>query len=330
MRVTRAAVVAVLLAASGCAHRPSPSSDPSRLARWRATVGPVFFQPRPANVSSAPINRLVIMSWNIHEGGGDVDEVIRRLRRGEFTGGEPVEQFVLLLQEATRRDSAVPARIPKGYPSPRAIAPRHGSRDTGIGRFADQGLAVLYAPSMRNGDRRGGESAEDRGNAILSTLPLLEPRPIELPLERQRRVAAAAAVEGRTSRGAPWRLELVNVHLDTALALFHGGPSAARRRQTAALLDALDADDQGAMVLAGDLNTWMGGGEPAIRMLIGAFPGTPPAERAPTWLGPLGLRATLDHIFVRGPVSASRIARLPSRFGSDHFPLLTVVDFRLD
>jgi len=48
---------------------------------------------------------------------------------------------------------------------------------------------------------------------------------------------------------------------------------------------------------------------------------------SPTWKGPLGLHATLDHIFVRGPVSPLRVMRLPDRFGSDHYPLLTVVHF---
>jgi endonuclease/exonuclease/phosphatase family metal-dependent hydrolase len=260
-----------------------------------------------------------------------VDDLIRRLRHGEFTGGEPIEAFVLLLQEATRRDGTVPPRVPRGYPVPRAIAPHRASGGAGVGRLADQGFAVLYAPSMRNGDRPGAD-AEDRGNAIVSTLPLLEPRLVELPLERQRRVVAAAAVEGRTRAGARWHIELVSVHLDTALALLRGGPFAARRRQASALLDALSTsghppDSHDAIVLAGDLNTWMGDREPAVRILTEVFPDTPTSDRASTWRGPLGLHATLDHIFVSGAVSASHVTRLPSRFGSDHFPLLTIVAF---
>jgi endonuclease/exonuclease/phosphatase family metal-dependent hydrolase len=358
VRGTLAVIAVVLL--SACAHHP-PTYDSSRfatlpcrqvvpttdrpptwispadqiersgLARWCETVGPVLFQPRPA-AAPAPVDRLAVVSWNVHEDGGDVDDLIRRLRRGEFTGGDPIEAFVLLLQEATRRDGTVPARVPKGSPVPRSIASHRGSRAAGIGHFADQGLAVLYAPSMRNGNARANDDAEDRGNAILSTLPLLEPRLVELPLERQRRVAAAAAVEGRTRAGAPWRLDLVSVHLDTALALLHGGPFAARRRQASALLDALRSSGnppmgEHAMVLAGDFNTWMGAREPAIKMLAEVFPDTPDADRAPTWQGPLGLHAALDYIFVRGAASASRVTRLPSRFGSDHFPLLTIVAF---
>ena len=51
---------------------------------------------------------------------------------------------------------------------------------------------MLYAPSMRNGESAGG--GEDRGNAIVSTLPLADPTVIELPLERQRRVVVAASI----------------------------------------------------------------------------------------------------------------------------------------
>ena len=359
MRVACVAVLASLLTVAGCAHHDFPFFDPPdvgslscrqtvpepalplawisppdldgrrRLSRWCETVGPVFYQPRSTLTSGAPIDRLAIVTWNIHEDGGDVDDLLMRLRRGDFTNGEPIVQFVLLLQEATRHDAAVPAHIPRGYPSPRSITTRRGERVTGITRFAKAGLAVLYAPSMRNGEAREEGSAEDRGNVILSTVPLLDPTLIELPLERQRRVAAAAAVEGRTTNGAKWRLQLVNVHLNTALALAHGGPFAARRRQVTALLDALrvSARPGEATVLAGDLNTWRGDGEAAVRMLSAAFPDTPSADRGPTWRGPLGVRATLDHIFVRGPVSAAHVTRLPGQFGSDHFPLLTIIRF---
>ena len=365
VRVTCAVVAGCWLTASGYAQQSPPRTEVSRdreiscrqllpaggvpatwietpdpndriqLARWCETVGPVFFQQNPAAAAGEPLDRLAIVSWNIHEGGGDADELIRRLRLGEFTGGAPIDQFVLLLQEATRRDSAVPRRIPRGYPAPRPIVSRRDSKNADVRRFADEGLSVLYAPSMRNGEPARGDRdqrAEDRGNAILSTLPLLEPRLVELPLERQRRVVVVAAVEGRTSRGAPWRLDLVNVHLDTALALLHGGPFAARRRQATALLSALgvsraQVDSERAMVLAGDFNTWRGEGEAAIRFLTDAFPATPSADQVPTWRGPLGTHATLDHVFVRGPVSPSHVVRLPSRFGSDHFPLMTVVAF---
>lgn len=299
------------------------------LSKWCETVGPVFFKPQPRLIARDAVDRLAVVSWNIHEGRGDVHEMIRRLRLGEFTAGEPIDQFVLLLQEATRRDGGVPARIPPGAPAPRRIRGPSGS-DRDVRRFAEQGFAVLYAPSMRNGESDG--RGEDRGNAIVSTLPLMHPTLIELPLERQRRVALVTAVEGRRRSGAGWHLDLVDVHFDTTLALLHGGPLAARRRQAAALLAALrDVPDLGAgdtaAVLAGDLNAWLGKREPAVKLLRNEFPGASPSTEGPTWTGALGLRASVDHIFVRGTVSPHAVTRLPSRFGSDHYPLLTVIDF---
>jgi endonuclease/exonuclease/phosphatase family metal-dependent hydrolase len=356
----RALLLAFLLIATGCTHHPPSSFDASnlaalscrqpgpapvspaawitpsdpgsqaQLARWCATVGAVLFQPHAAGDVSAPIDQIAIVSWNVHEGHGDVDRLIADLRAGRFTAGVPVRHFVLLLQEVTRRDRTVPTRVAPGDPVPHPIVAPERDGGNGAPRFAEQGFALLYAPSMRNG-ASAGEASEDRGNAIVSTLPLDGVQIIELPLERQRRVAVAAAIGGRTAAGRPWRLGLVDVHFDTALALLHDGPFVARRRQASAVLAAVNAAssgqaDPGPIVLGGDLNTWMGDREPAVRLLHDAFPATPSAERVPTWSG-LGLHATLDHIFVRGDINASPIVRLPSRFGSDHYPLLTMVRF---
>jgi endonuclease/exonuclease/phosphatase family metal-dependent hydrolase len=338
------------LAELSCRQPPSPGDpvpiwiEPSdltnrfRLSRWCQTVGPVLFRARPAVESAAAVDRVAIVSWNIHEGEGDVSELIRRLRAGEFSGGTPVGEFVLLLQEATRRSRAVPSHIPRRSPVPGRITPRAGAPDRDIQRFADEGFAVLYAPSMRNGevhDREESDDAEDRGNAIISTLRLEDPHVIELPLERQRRVAAAATVAGHNSRGAAWELEIVDVHLDTAVALFHGGPFAARRRQAGALVGALRTLDQSShgtrtTVVGGDLNTWRGRRESAVRLLADAFPDTSTTENVPTWRGPLGLHARLDHIFVGGASRRVDAIRLPSRFGSDHYPLLAILDLGLN
>jgi endonuclease/exonuclease/phosphatase family metal-dependent hydrolase len=100
---------------------------------------------------------------------------------------------------------------------------------------------------------------------------------------------------------------------------------AARRRQAAALVDALAAAQEGT-VLGGDFNTWFGAREPALKMLRLAFPNATP-DRAPTWKGPLGLRASLDHLLAREPARLQRVARLPDRLGSDHYPVLGIVRF---
>jgi endonuclease/exonuclease/phosphatase family metal-dependent hydrolase len=285
----------------------------------------VLFKPVPRAPSEQPIDRLVVLSWNVHVGSGNVAGVVDRLRRGEFTAGEPVEQFVLLLQEAYRRDTAVPPQIPRGFPAPSRIAARTG-RGPDIGHVADElGLAVFYVPSMRNGI--ASVDAEDRGNAVLSTLPLHDPEVVELPLEHQRRATAVATVDGRTGAGTPWRLRLADVHLDTALALTRHGPFAARRRQAVALADALGSADGTPTIVGGDFNTWWGSTEPALTFLRQAFPQTPAMPVLPTWSGPLGTHAQLDYLFLRGPFTSVTVARLPGRFGSDHYPLLATVRF---
>jgi endonuclease/exonuclease/phosphatase family metal-dependent hydrolase len=236
-----------------------------------------------------------------------------------------VEHCVLLLQEAYRRDGGVPARLAPGLSAPGRIGSRNPKqRGADVDRIARaHGLALLYAPSMRNGDDDG--DPEDRGNAIVATLALHAPTIVELPFEHQRRAAAAAVVEGRTQSGTAWRLRVADAHLDTALALTRGGPLAARRRQAAALVDALAAAPEDT-VLGGDFNTWFGSREPALKMLRLAFPDAAP-DQAPTWKGPLGLRASLDHLLVRGRARLQRVERLPDRLGSDHYPVLGIVRF---
>jgi endonuclease/exonuclease/phosphatase family metal-dependent hydrolase len=71
---------------------------------------------------------------------------------------------------------------------------------------------------------------------------------------------------------------------------------------------------------------WLGDREPAIRLLRGAFPDTPPLATGATWIGPLGVRASLDYVFARG-LRSVRVQRLPDRFASDHYPLLAAISF---
>jgi endonuclease/exonuclease/phosphatase family metal-dependent hydrolase len=270
------------------------------------------------------VDRLTIVTWNVHVGGGDIDRLIRGLTQGAYSGGEPVAHFVLLLQEAYRREGGVPARVARGLPAPVRIGSHQpGERGDDVEQIARRyGLALLYAPSMRNGADEN--DAEDRGNAILSTLRLGAPAVVELPFEHQRRAAVVATVGGHTRAGQRWQLRVADVHLDTALALSRGGPLAARRRQAAALVDALAGDED--IVLGGDFNTWLGSREPAMKVLRAAFPAhmTDPGT---TWKGPLGFHANLDRFFVRGHLTLEHIARLPDRLGSDHYPVLGIVHF---
>jgi endonuclease/exonuclease/phosphatase family metal-dependent hydrolase len=308
---------------------PADPRSRDRLGDWCAMVGPVVYEREPARPISPAIDRLAVVSWNTHVGGGDLAALADAVQRGDFTHGEPFAAVVLLLQEMYRHGADVPARatILSAVPS-RIIDVLHAQHTHDVRRVAsERGLAVLYAPSMRNG--AAVDDPEDRGNAILSTLPLSDPTAIELPLERQRRVAAVAVVSGRTTAGVAWRLRLVNVHLDTALALLHGGPLTARRRQADALAAALTGSSafDGPTIVAGDFNTWLGDREPAIRALRAAFPDAPAPRYGATWRGPFGLRATLDYVFAGGHARSIAVQRLPSRFGSDHYPLLSVITF---
>jgi endonuclease/exonuclease/phosphatase family metal-dependent hydrolase len=306
---------------------PTDRRDVRALDRWCAAVGPVETEPPPPGGSHA-VDAFAVVSWNVHVGGSDLATFIARLRRGELTDGAPLPDFALLVQEAYRAGSAVPASIGAGAAAPRRILgrPMHGARQDVTEVARASGLALVYAPSMRNG-RGSGEVAEDRGNAILSTLPLERIVAIELPFERQRRVAIAASIHARTSAGVDWSLTLADAHLDTAFALTRGGPIAARRRQADALVEALGMAGGSATVLAGDFNTWLGGDEPAIRHLRRAFSDAPLLPRQATWsAGVVG--AAIDFVFARTAAGMHvETRRLPERFGSDHYPLVAQIRF---
>ncbi|HEY2904578.1 MAG TPA: endonuclease/exonuclease/phosphatase family protein [Vicinamibacterales bacterium] len=305
---------------------PTDRRDVRALDRWCAAVGPVEVA-GPATGEGHPVDVLAIVSWNVHVGGGDLPSLISRLRRGEFTGGVPVADFAILLQEAYRAGDVVPARIEADAAAPRRILerPAGGERHDVAQIARAAGLAYVYVPSMRNG-RAGGPEAEDRGNAILSTMPLEQIVAIELPFERQRRVAIASTIRGRTSSGVEWSLTLADAHFDTAFAIARGGPIAARRRQADALIEALGVAGGSSILVAGDFNTWLGDGEAAIRHLRRAFPDATQSRHQPTWsVGVVG--ATMDFVFARADGREVNVRRLSERLGSDHYPLLADIRF---
>jgi endonuclease/exonuclease/phosphatase family metal-dependent hydrolase len=305
----------------------TPPADRRVLDAWCETVGPAVVAglPRGAEMAGDPVSALPIVSWNVHVGGGDLIALVDALRAGRLTDGKPVRHFVLLLQEAYRAGDEVPprTRFDAGVPGWIGETPPGGTRRDIVTAAASLGLALYYVPSMRNGATAADGRAEDRGNAILSTLPLSELTAIELPFERQRRVAVAATVSGATPIGVPWHLRVSSAHLDTLggarrLWLF-AGP--ARARQARSLVDALAPDSP--LVLGSDLNTWSEGPrEAAYRELRRSFPDTPAPGIRPTFR--VGL--LLDYVFFR--LSAGwrgEYRRIGDRFGSDHHPLLAHV-----
>jgi endonuclease/exonuclease/phosphatase family metal-dependent hydrolase len=156
-----------------------------------------------------------------------------------------------------------------------------------------------------------------RGNAILSTRPLEQPFALDLPEERQHRVAAAARIElgGRT-------MFVVSAHLENRLDLLRGGPfgDRARGRQAEALIEALPAGAHG--IVGGDMNTMLGPEEPALLRLLERFADTPREPLRPTFRG----RLVLDHLFFDLPEGWHATRHVVSnRYGSDHHPVIGVI-----
>jgi endonuclease/exonuclease/phosphatase family metal-dependent hydrolase len=224
---------------------------------------------------------LALLTWNIHGNAGDLEALVADLRIGKLTGGSPPKNIVLMLQEASAANRV-------------------------------EGLQWFFAGARTV---RGIE----RGNAILSSLPFAATRSIELPRERQRRVAAVATVRLGTVD-----LTLVNVHLENRASWWKGGlpGDRARARQMDALLAQLPP---GPAILGGDLNIWLGTKEEAFKAVSASFPDGIGDQTLLTFQD----RLALDHLFYRlpPPWKAVRL-RAPGRYGSDHFPVVGIVATR--
>jgi endonuclease/exonuclease/phosphatase family metal-dependent hydrolase len=318
-----------------CRATELPSSEPVRwlvaepdrhqLDAWCAAVGPAIVrshpEPRPPVLDS-----LLVVTWNVHVGGGDLHAFIHQLRSGRLTGGEPVEHFALLLQETWRASDNVPDPVDGAIAAGEIEQhPPDGERMP-IDRLARElGLSVVYVPSMRNGGSRRPGEREDRGNAILSTLRLEQPLALELPVARQRRVAVAAVARGRTNAGSDWELLLASAHLEN-----RGGTDMfgvrSRALQAEWLMEALPPAEQA--VLGADLNTWVSGpNEEAKLAVLPHFPQTHrQLPQGPTHESHFVFRARLDYLFARVPGGRmTRYQRVPEQFGSDHYPLFAWV-----
>jgi len=327
----------VLLTVSGCVHRTPPSVAPvatgscrspnlqwfapddarerGRLDAWCAGVGQAASILR-AGVGSAMvanISDVAFVNWNVHVGSGDIRALVADLRAGVHTDGRRFPHYVLLLQEAVRT-SKVPELV-AGARGAKRIAPHAAVAPIDIVRVSgDLGASLIYVPSMRNGSS-AADAAEDRGSAIVSTLPLSNPMAIELPGERQRRVVISAQIG---------TFSVAVVHLDAL-----GGWNRLRLfwtpwmrdvqvRTTASALP----DPNGPLVVGADLNTWHGRDERAARHLARMFRATPLSVDRQG----LGLRV-LDYMFFRaGANRRARYRQVERRYGSDHRPLVGWVE----
>jgi endonuclease/exonuclease/phosphatase family metal-dependent hydrolase len=179
---------------------------------------------------------------------------------------------------------------------------------------------------------RNGTLLSDRGNAILSTLPLAEAEALELPFVLQRRVTVSAAIQlGEQT------LRVMSAHLDPRGPPGHRWLGASgRAAQAQAITAALDPNT---VILGADLNLGRGRYEPAWKVLrdAGFTFGVPPAK--PAWRHTFHAlpRLVLDYLLVRDPsgtIQGAQVHRLdehprdrgPLVFGSDHHPLLARID----
>lgn len=283
---------------------------------WCHSVGgPVLESQVPA---PGDITGMRILSWNVHVGAGRLEELLPRLLDDATRDGMGL---TVLLQETFRAGDAVPESYPHTLRVPRAIRPRRPAMDV-RDIAAKYGLSVAYVPSMRNGSATSVTEREDRGNAILSTEPLIDVRAIELPFGKQRRVAVSAVIPPRGD-GAP-SIRVVSAHLDT---------NGHRVAQADALSERLTALADVPLVVGGDLNSKGGEKDDAVLALTSRFPlascGTGRTNRWPLRLDVLFPIGRLDYMFAaaeRGDIVRG-CETLPEAFDSDHLPLLMTVEY---
>jgi endonuclease/exonuclease/phosphatase family metal-dependent hydrolase len=298
--------------------RLSANNERPSLNRWCAGVGPSI-NLEPEELPDALTPPFAIVSWNTHVGSGDLDVFIADLRAGRLTS-TPVRDFVLLLQETYRSGDAVPSDAGVFWASAIFGAGPRSSRIE-AGRLAEHlGLAALYVPSMRNGPP--GITSEDRGNAILSTARLHDAGALELPLERQRRVAIAATIMAQRAGASPTPIRIVCTHF-TNMVMHHAWilSESGRLRQARALSQALP---EGPLVVGGDLNSWFGYRDAAYRELARTLSAASREDRRATF-GPM----RLDHLLFRLPPGwRAEVRRADRKYGSDHYPLVALIEAR--
>jgi endonuclease/exonuclease/phosphatase family metal-dependent hydrolase len=296
---------------------PDDVDHRAKLDAWCDTVGPVVIQTtrRTGTVS----DRLVVIGWNVHLGAGNVLRVVNDLRAGRFARIATDAAVVLLLQETFRAGAILPA-LSDGAPVPHRIAPRESApRGSAVDIATSLGLNLYYLPTMRNGRSNAPDAREDRGLAIMSSLPLSDLQAMELPFERQRRPAAAATIRLVTNSGDSLSVRLINLHLESRGAgrrLWLGSPSV-RARQVDALMTSLRP--AAATLLEGDLNTWANR-EPVLERLRREF--TPCTDGQPTFRGGLHLDTFFAQLPARWTLTCRR---LDQKYGSDHYPIVAVV-----
>jgi endonuclease/exonuclease/phosphatase family metal-dependent hydrolase len=291
--------------------------EQATLDRWCQSVGPPVFTSAP--VAADEISRLLILSWNVHVGGGRIEELVSTILAQPSAAGTGL---VVLLQETFRSGIDVPGSYPGDLRVPRAIRPGRPTPDI-VALAGKLGMSVAYVPSMRNGSATALDEREDRGNAVLSTEPLSDIRAIELPFGKQRRVAIAATVAPR--RAAAPALRVVVTHLDT---------NSDRVSQAEALGQRIAALSDLPLIVGGDLNARRGFGDDAVAA-VGRVAGLESCGTGRTVRWPLRLDLPLFFLIGRvdfmfstlGPEVTRTCQTLEDAYDSDHLPLLLDVRY---
>jgi endonuclease/exonuclease/phosphatase family metal-dependent hydrolase len=282
------------------------------LDAYCAGVGPSLLL--RADSTAATPDTLVVINWNMALGEGRLTDLVNDLRDGAITG-QRVEHFALLLQEAPRSDSTIPASDDLPDDVKASELDMFGTTD--IVAFATaQRLHMLYVPSMRNGTGR-----QDQGNAILSTLPLHDAEVYELAAGIRRRVAVSAVIQWP----AGGQLRLVSVHLDNwSPRRFIGSLGSVRARQARTLAAMLPAGEH--LLLGGDLNTWTRGtNEQAFLTLRRLLPRPDTLDLRPT-ADRVGGPKKLDYLMLRAPAAWHFTERrVENRYDSDHNPIVGIL-----
>ncbi len=332
---------------------PILESDNHRLDRWCAVVGPPVLDsiPRARFGSLVAGEPLTVAVWNTDAGAGDLiaflqTELGLQCARESSVRRPSATHFVLLVQEALRRSPELNA-VEESWVTPPPVAEEEGATERlGVPEVASRcGLAVFYAPAARNGHETRDGSGEDKGAAIVSTLPLSDPIVLELPFESARRVALAATVHDAAGDS----LRLVSVHLITTPQAWRVITTAnsSRARQADAIVAALEQIEHGrahsngdssigdrtysiSTVIAGDFNTWSRS-ESALRRLLQHFPESPRPLMHDT-RGPF----PTDHVLFRrrtptrgetDGVETGSYRRIDNRYYSDHHPIVVRFEF---
>jgi endonuclease/exonuclease/phosphatase family metal-dependent hydrolase len=255
---------------------------------------------------------ILVLSWNVHVGGGRVMDVVDWIRK-KVEAEDGRVGFVLLLQETHRQGADIPPYVAHAH-VPDAIRPVRPTLDVAaLGRYLN--MSVAYVPSMRNGKGDGPLEREDRGCAVLTTEEMSDIHAIELPFGKQRRVVVMATI---TPRGMLPTMRVMSAHLDTGfIGVKH------QRRQAEALavrISEFMAQTSSPPFLIGiDANAKKGKSDDVIKRLERAIPLIESCDTRPTM--PFRLRfdflfSTLDPSRVRG------CETLPHEYGSDHKPIM--------